>query len=123
MRPIDADALSRALAEMWYDSPISVTGVSVSELINKQPTIEPKTKVIAQVTFDEDKLREIVHEAVERIKEEYDIVERPQGEWIEQEDDYHHYWECSECGMGVGLDDIRNYCPNCGCRMKGADDE
>ena len=50
-------------------------------------------------------------------------ADRPQGEWIEQEDDYHHYWECSECGMGVGLDDIRNYCPNCGARMKGADDE
>ena len=50
-------------------------------------------------------------------------ADRPQGEWIEQEDDYHHYWECSECGMGVGLDDIRNFCPNCGARMKGADDE
>ena len=50
-------------------------------------------------------------------------ADRPQGEWIEQEDDYHHYWECSECGMGVGLDDIRNFCPNCGAMMKGADDE
>ena len=50
-------------------------------------------------------------------------ADRPRGEWIEQEDDYHHYWECSECGMGVGLDDIRNFCPNCGARMKGADDE
>ena len=50
-------------------------------------------------------------------------ADRPQGEWVEQEDDYHHYWECSECGMGVGLDDIRNYCPNCGAKMKGADDE
>ena len=50
-------------------------------------------------------------------------ADRPQGEWIVQEDDYHHYWECSECGMGVGLDDIRNFCPNCGAHMKGADDE
>lgn len=50
-------------------------------------------------------------------------ADRPRGEWIEQEDDYHHYWECSECGIGVGLDDIRNFCPNCGARMKGADDE
>ena len=50
-------------------------------------------------------------------------ADRPRGEWIEQEDDYHHYWECSECGMGVGLDDIRNFCPNCGAKMKGADDE
>ena len=45
-------------------------------------------------------------------------MNRPQGEWIEQEDDYHHYWVCSECGMGVGLDDIRNYCPNCGADMR-----
>ena len=50
-------------------------------------------------------------------------VKAPRGEWIEQEDDYYHYWECSECGMGVGFDDIRNYCPNCGAHMKGADDE
>ena len=50
-------------------------------------------------------------------------ADRPRGEWIEQEDDYHHYWECSECGMGVGLDDIRNFCPNCGADMRGKDDE
>jgi len=61
--------------------------------------------------------------AAERVLAELPSADRPQGEWIEQEDDYHHYWECSECGMGVGLDDIRNYCPNCGARMKGADDE
>ena len=39
-RYIDASVLLRALAEMWYDSPISVTGISVSELINKQPSID-----------------------------------------------------------------------------------
>lgn len=49
-------------------------------------------------------------------------IEPKRGEWIEQEDDYHHYWECSECGMGVGLDDIRNYCPNCGADMRGDND-
>ena len=46
-------------------------------------------------------------------------VDRPQGEWI---------WDeqilglvCSECKeLGV---DRSNFCPNCGCRMKGADDE
>ena len=39
-RYIDASVLLRALAEMWYDSQISVTGISVSELINKQPSID-----------------------------------------------------------------------------------
>ena len=41
MRLIDADELKKALAEMWYESAISITGVSVSELIDKAPTIEP----------------------------------------------------------------------------------
>lgn len=39
-RWIDADALQRALAQMWYDSQISITGISVSELIHKQPSID-----------------------------------------------------------------------------------
>ena len=46
-------------------------------------------------------------------------ADRPQGEWI---------WDeqilglvCSECKeLGV---ERSNFCPNCGCRMKGADDE
>lgn len=40
MRLIDADVLQKALANMWYESQISVTGISVSELIDEQPTIE-----------------------------------------------------------------------------------
>lgn len=39
------------------------------------------------------------------------------GHWIRQTDDYHDYYECEHCGIAVGLDDIKNYCPNCGCRM------
>ena len=65
----------------------------------------------------------VTKEVIEREIMSIPSADRPRGEWIEQEDDYHHYWECSECRMGVGLDDIRNFCPNCGCRMKGADDE
>ena len=50
-------------------------------------------------------------------------VERAEGEWYRQTTDHFDYWEYSECGMGVGLDDIKNYCPNCGAKMKGADNE
>lgn len=39
------------------------------------------------------------------------------GHWIRQTDDYHDYYECEHCGIAVGLDDIRNYCPNCGAKM------
>lgn len=56
----------------------------ILDRLNALPAVEPKTKVIAQVTFDEDKMREIVHEAVERIKKEYDIVDKSDAvsEWI-----------------------------------------
>ena len=70
-------------------------------------------------------------------------ADRPQGEWIEVRafDAFggdeaawmahgnpiaFHY--CSECKEQSRLDEfgeemLSNYCPNCGCRMKGADDE
>ena len=81
-RWIDADALEDSIIEKWGidpkyldDSLDALKDAQTLEWINSAPTIEPKTKVIAQVAFDEDKLREIVHEAVERIKGEYDIVD------------------------------------------------
>lgn len=46
----------------------------------------------------------------------------PQGEWVNNADDYP---ECNRCGyMPVydpAIDDIAysNFCPNCGARMKG----
>ena len=47
-----------------------------------------------------------------------DAVEPKRGEWGRQTADEYDYWECSECGMGVGLDDVRNFCPNCGAKME-----
>ena len=71
MRLIDADKL----IEYWErDRGRKFDADYFIHTIEHAPTIEPKTKVIAQVTFDEDKLREIAHEAVERIKEKYDII-------------------------------------------------
>ena len=79
-------------------------------------------KVIAQITFDEEKLREIVKDAVERFKEEYEITDRPQGEWKPKN---HHTDYCSECGFEETQWRTTEYrfCPLCGAHMKGADDE
>ena len=56
-------------------------------------------------------------------------ADRPQGEWIITEQDNGHKWthrKCSECGKGIieplGVSGM-NFCPNCGARMKGADNE
>ena len=106
-----SDAIKVA-KEFWYKPDIAG---ALAEL----PTIKPKTKVIAQVTFDEEKLREIVKEAVERIKEEYEIADRPQGEWID--DDFVGQYRCSECDY-YAIDEY-DYCPNCGSKMRGEHDD
>jgi len=56
-------------------------------------------------------------------------ADRPQGKWIEHW--YPHFdvagIECSICSKDVPYwernYDMPNFCPNCGARMKGADDE
>ena len=58
-------------------------------------------------------------------------ADRPQGEWIGEADGYadgepvYDIWYCSNCDYAVDDDEppTWNFCPNCGCRMKGADDE
>ena len=53
-------------------------------------------------------------------------TDRPQGEWIEV-DDYFIRCKCSICGWESHKyeDDVYGmpYCPNCGAKMKGIDDE
>ena len=54
-------------------------------------------------------------------------ADRPQGEWIEECADNADFiswrrWRCSVCDVWQTYGAPR-YCPNCGARMKGADDE
>lgn len=44
-----------------------------------------------------------------------EFVKRKKGEWIDD--------NCSECGFYVHHGDMRNYCPNCGAKMKGGKEE
>ena len=44
------------------------------------------------------------------------------GKWIRSWCEWQQYLECSKCGYETGLGCDTNYCPNCGCRMKGEDE-
>lgn len=57
-------------------------------------------------------------------------ADRPTGEWISykgmQPPELHGKHYCSNCYHAIHLasnGNVYNYCPNCGARMKGADDE
>jgi len=53
-------------------------------------------------------------------------ADRPQGEWEMQEDIDGLYGICSVCGQDADFSHYYkayNFCPHCGARMKGADDE
>ena len=58
-------------------------------------------------------------------------ADRPQGEWITEYNGngWNDYWNytCSNCGKKYERADAvlynARYCPNCGARMKGADDD
>lgn len=54
-----------------------------------------------------------------------DVAPGLHGRWIEQEKyTFGTMYDCSICGDRI-LDNGHawNYCPNCGCRMDGGDDE
>ena len=84
--------------------------------LEEVPKADRPQKVIAQITFDEEKLREIVKEAVERFKEEYEITDRPQGHYIKGESGE---WYCSECKRIDDKYSVAKFCWYCGAKMDG----
>ena len=63
---------------------------------------------------------------VEKWIDTFPSADRPQGEWKRRlvDNGFNADWVCSECGYRVKTDFVSfNFCPNCGCRMKGVDDE
>lgn len=108
MRLIDADALVQNIVKRLC---IRQESVIIKEIYNA-PTIEPKTKVIAQITFDENKMREIVYEAVERIEDalNIDIVFCPNCRFCREDGGYANcngYLYCTKKKSLVNEDD---YC-------------
>ena len=62
--------------------------------------------------------------------EEYGLVEQKVGKWIEKDGfDGDVYYDCSVCGEswttieGTPWDNGMNYCPHCGAKMEGEEDE
>lgn len=91
------------------------------EIIDNAPPAEPEKVLIANVTFDEDKLKEIVQtEVIDKIKSGELVLkdERPKGYWIGQNKDCRGYcdsFKCSECGALIYPNCVQTECdyPSC----------
>lgn len=103
--------------------PLVVNSV-FADAVKALPSADKPQKIIAQITFDEEKLHEIVKEAAERFKEECEITDRPQGKWINGHSTSGFYYKrCNQCFaviddtfFGESGFDV-NFCPNCGAKM------
>lgn len=99
----------------------------ISDILNDIPAVEPKV--------DKDYLIELIQGAVydgEDCARLMDMVEPKRGRWKKEtkhhkdaEQEFYYYdIRCSECGNKPEKSwHLTNFCPNCGARMKGADDE
>lgn len=121
MRLIDADALEDKVADLYSEGEEATEGDKVVndviDLIDNAPTIE------TDMSEYSDKLWKL---AYERGKAE----ERPQGEWIVDEDAFSKdFRKCSNCNEDAewlegGCQFLPNFCPNCGAKMtKEAENE
>lgn len=83
---------------------------AVDDFINNAPTVEPKTKLVANVTFDKEQMEELVEKAKADILEQ---IERPQGEWRV----YEGVITCEKCGEET--EEMTPFCAWCGADMRG----
>ena len=100
------DAIKAVLGLTMYKGCVPVDSVifNIKNIPSTEPTIE----------IDADQLEKLLREG-------WTIHSEPkQGEWISL---HNGKWKCSECGIEVLFYAKGNFCPNCGARMKGADDE
>lgn len=122
---ISREALRKELTSETRDEFEFVCLSRVLEKIDKAQAAEPEYVYLAKVTFDEDKLKELTDDIVERIKNGDIVVkdERPQGEWEEIKTSCyigHKFFCCSKCNREIDLiegESLEDY-PFCHC---GAD--
>lgn len=78
------------------------------------PSVNVPTKCIAQININTD-------EIVKKIKNEYEIDNRPSAEWIMHIDDLYPEESTQECSNCHEHETIKihndDYCPSCGARM------
>ena len=114
------DLISREALKKEFCKDI-MGGLNWERIIDNAPTVEPEKVLVANVTFDKDKLEQIVRDQViEPIKNGELVIkeERPTGEWITAySEKKKKVNKCRVCGF-ISIQGKTNFCPNCGADMR-----
>lgn len=103
MRLIDADALKKAINELFF-----VDEYTVEKTINNAPTVE--VHKIGHKLYNEG-FKDGVDQGVK-------LSEGIKGKWITK--GYEPYGRCIICGE---ICEINNFCGNCGADMRGEEND
>ncbi len=118
MRLGDLDDLKESIALMWGDN--NHVTESMYEIIDNAPTVEPFEPDYVgaeRLNARQRGYEEGYHNGLEIGKTLNPKIK--QGEWI----DTGSGQECNVCHeIQYGYDNFRNFCPNCGAKMKGGAD-
>ena len=79
-RLIDAEALKKAIND-YFENGVIHWLTDIERIIDNAPTVEPTFKPIAEISFSEDELKEIVDKAMEKFLSELE----KEGEWLTEE--------------------------------------
>lgn len=113
MRLIDGDALVAWIKESQHQTTKMKNVICRIESMPSVPSADARREAFKE-GFNEGMLYE------------RRFPKRPQGQWIFRrefvEDTPFTGYRCSNCNYWQGMG-AWNFCPHCGCRMKGADDE
>lgn len=76
-------------------------------------------------TIDEynEKMHKLYQELGDAYKKIVDLEHKNTGHWLKDCGNFGTYLKCSECGLAYALKNTKNYCPRCGAKMIGDDNE
>lgn len=113
------EQIIQAYQKGWNDA--------IDAIIDNAPTVDTEKVLVANVTFDEDKLKEIVQtEVIDKIKNGELVIkgERSKGEWVCKTKSTFPQYQPDEykCPFCSHIENRKTkFCCECGADMRGGD--
>lgn len=103
---------------------ISDYAYAAARILDELPAADVVSNVVLeQVMWERDAAIAQLNSYGVGLAEKADAVRVKHGRWVEKDNNYDTYYDCSVCGEsfvfidGSPIDNLYSYCPNCGAKM------